>query len=418
MKLFRIRFSYLYICFSFFFAAALWYTVKIDCLDRAGELKEAGRALLDFWDVPILLLGTAFFSLLLPKLVDRLSGFSCSRRTAADRTWFLPAFLLMTLWQLPFLLSFYPAPGMNDTVFMMEKGRASLWILAVALLAMLLRSNGLLVALLVSLALFFLEKRKEILLFFVIFALISIIPAQVIQRTHHWEPLFQESMAIPLQQLGRTMVLGGERSEETKTLMENLLTEEEWKKEYSPYTVDFVKWHDHFHRNWLNGQKKEFLSAWVDTGLRNPRIYVEGWLTETYALWNLDPFEYGVQSRFGWALSDENTKDMKPADNDRMATGNFPLPLWLKARLANVSYEGSHFIGTGFSLWITLFLGLVWIRQGKKEYLWAILPLLVNTATLLLSTPASSVFRYSFAYVLCLPVLGILTVVGRSESEG
>ena len=119
MKLFRIRFSYLYICFSFFLAAALWYTVKIDCLDRAGELKAAGRALLDFWDVPILLLGTAFFSLLLPKLVDRLSGFFCSRRTAADRTWVLPAFLLMVLWQLPFLLSFYPAPGMNDTVFMM-----------------------------------------------------------------------------------------------------------------------------------------------------------------------------------------------------------------------------------------------------------------------------------------------------------
>ena len=120
MKLFRPRFSYLYICFSFFLAAALWYTVKIDCLDRAGELKEAGRALLDFRDVPILLLGTAFFSLLLPKLVDRLSGFSCSRRTAADRTWYLPAFLLMVLWQLLFLLSFYPAPGMNDTVFMME----------------------------------------------------------------------------------------------------------------------------------------------------------------------------------------------------------------------------------------------------------------------------------------------------------
>lgn len=60
MKLFRTRFSYLYICFSFFLAAALWYTVKIDCLDRAGELKEAGRALLDFGDVSILLLGTAF----------------------------------------------------------------------------------------------------------------------------------------------------------------------------------------------------------------------------------------------------------------------------------------------------------------------------------------------------------------------
>lgn len=529
MKLLHARFLYLYICFSFFFTAALWYTVKIDWLDQRGALKEAGYALLHFEDGPILLLGTAFFSLLLPRLTHCLSRFSYSRRPSADRTWFFPAFLLMALWQLPFLLSFYPAPGMNDTVFMMENplyasvqfpwlysviygygaswgkealgsrepviflfsllqlllisygltafafwvkgrvhvlagwglyeyflffpmvgnysiaavrdglfslgllffvwlflrraegerwGRASQGILIAALLSMLLRSNGLLVALLVCLALFFLEKRKEILLFFMIFALISTVPAQVIQRTHHWEPLFQESMAIPLQQLGRTMVLGGERSEETKTLMENLLTEEEWKKEYSPYTVDFVKWHDHFHRNWLNGQKKEFLSAWVDTGLRNPRIYVEGWLTETYALWNLDPFEYDVQSRFGWALSDENTEDMKPADNDRMATGDFPMPLWLKAGLANVSYEGSYFIGTGLSLWIVLFLGLIWIRQGRTTLLFALLPLLANTGTLLLSTPASSVFRYSFAYVLCLPVLVAVTLChGTRESE-
>ena len=528
MKLFRIRFPYLYICFSFFLAAALWYTVKIDCLDQAGTLKEAGRVLLDLWDVPILLLGTVFFSFSLPKLIDRLSGFSYSRRTAADRTWYLPAFLLMVLWQLPFLLSFYPAPGMNDTVFMMENplyasvqfpwlysviygygaswgrevlgsrepvifffsllqlllisyglttlafwvkervhdlagwglygyflffpmvgnysiaavrdglfslgllffvwlflrraegehwGRAPRGIFVAALLAMLLRSNGLLVALSVSLSLFFLEKRKEILLFFMIFALLSIVPAQVIQRTHHWEPLFQESMAIPLQQLGRTMKLEGDRSQETRALMEQLLPEEEWKKAYSPFTVDFVKWHDDFRRSWLNGEKKAFLTAWLNTGLRNPRIYMEGWLTETYALWNLDPFEYGVQSRFGWALSDENTKDMKPADNDRMATGDFPLPLWLKAGLANVSYEGSHFIGTGLSLWIVLFLGLIWITQGRVSLLFALLPLLANTGTLLLSTPASAVFRYSFAYVLCLPVLVAVTLCPGTTKE-
>lgn len=65
-------------------------------------------------------------------------------------------------------------------------------------------------------------------------------------------------MAIPLQ-LGRTMKLEGDRSEETRHRMDELLPEEEWKKEYSPFTVDFVKWHDHFHRNWLNGQKKEFV---------------------------------------------------------------------------------------------------------------------------------------------------------------
>ena len=93
-----------------------------------------------------------------------------------------------------------------------------------------------------------------------------------------------------------------------------------------------------------------------------------------------------------------------------MATGDFPMPLWLKAGLANVSYEGSRFIGTGLSLWLTLFLGLLWIRQGRTTLLFAQLPLLANTGTLLLSTPASSVFRYSFAYVLCLPVLVAVTL--------
>lgn len=115
-----------------------------------------------------------------------------------------------------------------------------------------------------------------------------------------------------------------------------------------------MKWDDDFRRNDLNREKAAFLKAWIDTGLKNPRIYVEGWMTETYALWNLDPLEHGVQSRFGWALSDENTKNMKPSDNDMLALGDFPIPFGLKAFLGNYTYSGSRFLGSGLCLWITL----------------------------------------------------------------
>lgn len=230
----------------------------------------------------------------------------------------------------------------------------------------------------------------------------------MILSCHHWEPFFQESMAIPLQQMGRVLVMGGERSDETALLMNHLLPEEKWKKDYSPATVDFVKWDDDFRRNDLNREKAAFLKAWIDTGLKNPRIYVEGWMTETYALWNLDPLEHGVQSRFGWALSDENTKNMKPSDNDMLALGDFPIPFGLKAFLGNYTYSGSRFLGSGLCLWITLFFCLLFYLSGRRRFILAALPLLANTATLLLSTPASAVFRYSFAYVLGLPLLLIL----------
>ncbi len=516
-----ISFSRLHLIFGFLLSAAGFYTWKIDHLDRAGELSLAGHALLAWWDaIPIAALAVAM-AILLPYVLAALSGGFEPRRTSG-RNYFFFASLLMFLWRIPFLLAFYPAPGMNDTVFMMENplyasvqfpwfysllygygsewgkeilgtrepvififslaqaaaisfgltafaywirnhvhptaglllygyfllfpmvgnysiaavrdgffslallfwvwiflrewekeswGRES-WLLFLSALlgTMLFRSNGLLVSLVLTAVLYISRRNTKILFTFLLAAILSVALGQIIQRTHHWEPLFQESMAIPLQQLGRVQKLNGERSEKTISFMNELLSEEEWKKEYSPYTVDFVKWHDHFQRNRLNQEKGKFLKAWAETGLANPRIYVEGWLTETYALWNLDPLEYSVQSRFGWALTDENTKDMKPKENDLMAVGNFPMPAKVKAFFGNMSFEGSRFLGPGLALWLTLFAGLVFYERGEKKLLLALLPLLANTATLLLSTPASAVFRYSFAYVLALPVVLVYVV--------
>lgn len=306
-------------------------------------------------------------------------------------------------------------------VFMAEKtggrGASILWFLLLLSL-MLLRSNGFFIAAMLMLVSLVLQKRrrKEAVLFLLAAAL-AIVPGKVILSYHDWQPLFQESMAIPLQQMGRVLVMGGSRREETIELMNHLLPEEKWKKDYSPATVDFVKWDDDFKRNDLNREKGAFLLAWLDTGIRNPGLYMEGWMTETYALWNLDPLDHGVQSRFGWALSDENTKHMVPSDNDMLALGDFPMPFGLKSFLGNYTYSGSRFLGSGLCLWITLFFCLLFYCGGKKDLIPAALPLLANTLTLLVSTPASAVFRYSFAYVLGLPLLFILFLYGNGEDE-
>lgn len=517
MKLFKLdHVSLPCAVFSIPLSLASWYTWKID---RMGDaLLHPEYPLLAVEDLKVLFLIFLLFLVVLPPFVRLLLSLSFKKQQTVDGHLFFPAFLFMALWQVPFLLALYPAPGMNDTLFMMEnplyggvqfpwfyslvygygasfgksvlgtrepvifllslvqlliysygltalvfrvgkrygqipglflygwfaffpmvgnygiaavrdglfslsllwcmvlfadggmENRKKLSMAACALLGlMLLRSNGIFISAILVLAFCFSTKKwKRGAAVFLLCALAVIVPGRLILFTHGWQPLFQESMAIPLQQMGRVLVLDGQRSEETKVLMAGLLPEEKWKKGYSPATVDFVKWDDHFRRNELNDEKVPFLKAWLDTGLKNPQLYVEGWMTETYALWNLDPLEHDVQSRFGWALSDENTKNMKPSDNDMLALGDFPMPLGLKSFLGNYTFTGSCFMGAGISLWITLFLCLLFYCGGRKRLILMALPLLANTATLLVSTPASAVFRYSFAYVLGLPLLVVV----------
>lgn len=499
--------------FSLPFAVAGWYTFQIGSLGKA--VGQAGGRFLSLQDLPGILGCWVYFTCLVIVILRMISDRQLKPEPDSERKLFLPAFFVMALWQVPFLLAFYPAPGMNDTAFIMnnplwaivqfpwfysliygygtELGRylfgtgepvifalallqlmiysfgltwiafrvkerfgrkpgCLLWAyftffpmignygiaavrdgifslslvmvmvlllddqewtkrkygcLALSFLGMaLFRSNGLMIAFLSALTLgYILKNWKKPLIVFFLCGMISIIPGRAILSYHDWEPHFQESMAIPLQQLGRVLVMDGYRSEETKAFMNDLLTEDKWKENYYPETVDFVKWHDDFHRNLMNREKKKFLSCWMDTGLHNPGIYLEGWMTETFSLWNLVPDAADVQSRFGWALTDENTRNMKPSNNDEMAVGDFPLPMKVKSFLATLQWEGSHFIGPGLSLWLTLFFCIVFYIRNKKRPILAALPLLANTASLLVSTPASAVFRYSFAYVLGLPIL-------------
>lgn len=306
------------------------------------------------------------------------------------------------------------------TIYLLEAERGKklpLWFLALLFLAPpLLRSNGLIAVGVLGIAGACLTKnyvRHGII--FLLCAAVSVLPGNWILASIGEEPLFQEAAAVPLQQMGRVLVMEGDMDGETRALLSSYLSEEAWKKAYSPYTVDFVKWHEEFRRSHLNETRGEFIHAWWETGLRNPRIYAEGWMTETYALWNLDPLEHQVQSRFGWALTDENTEHMQPSDNDAFATGDLPIPALVKSAVGLWSFEGSRFLGAGFSLWLTVLLGAVLYVKGRARLLFLFLPLWINTASLLGATPASAVFRYSFGYVLILPIAAL---VALEETSG
>lgn len=119
MKLFRWdRACRASMVFAFFLSPAAWYTYKIDSMGE--KVAETGQAILTGRDGWVLLLLFLLFSAVLPPFVRLWLTLPCQSEKGGESPFFLPAFLLMALWQVPFLLSLYPAPGMNDTLFMME----------------------------------------------------------------------------------------------------------------------------------------------------------------------------------------------------------------------------------------------------------------------------------------------------------
>lgn len=126
--------------------------------------------------------------------------------------------------------------------------------------------------------------------------------------------------------------------------------------------------------------------------------------------------DFSSQSRFGYAMTDENRKQVS-AGNNQVAGGNLPIPENIKDALISWSYGYSNFLGAGFCLWMTLILSGTLIIKGKSQYLWVAVPTLLNTGTLLLATPFCGAFRYSFAYVLLLPFLLFLPFIQSEEQN-
>ncbi len=62
---------------------------------------------------------------------------------------------------------------------------------------------------------------------------------------------------------------------------------ETWKAAYRPLLrVDSVKWNPSFNASALSEDKLGFVRAYLDTGLRNPQLYLEGFLLSNAGFWD------------------------------------------------------------------------------------------------------------------------------------
>lgn len=199
-----------------------------------------------------------------------------------------------------------------------------------------------------------------------------------------------ESMGIPLQQIARTIVVGGDISSEDRAFLYRILPEDGW-SEYSPTLVDNIKWDPRFDDDYLAQNKAKFLVVWLRTLQKNPSTYAEAYTLQTFGFW-----VPGAKNGYGFM-------DAYVVANGYGIQRTNYVDRWLGFPLMRTVVNSATFFGSGTLLWFGL-LGLVLLlMENRMSCVLFLLPALLCVATILVATPVAFSLRYVFVMALLVP---------------
>ena len=215
-----------------------------------------------------------------------------------------------------------------------------------------------------------------------------------------------ESLGIFLNQMARVAASDGNMSDLDREYMDRLLPLELYRQTYTPCCTDNLKWDKRFDRRVL---EKGFLSRWLSMGLRNPKLYIESWVLQTYANWTVNCPEinshiknitYNLPRNSPEAYPEWRYKDIVPVDLLK--------PMGVRKHLTIDEWS----VPIGWVFWLLIYSCVaLWIRR-RPSWTVALLPSLGLIGTLLVAIPFVYWPRYGALLQFLLPFY--LAVLCRS----
>ena len=230
---------------------------------------------------------------------------------------------------------------------------------------------------------------------------------------------FQEMSSVPYAQIAATIIQKGNIDSKSVEVFEEVLPIEDWKSGYRFSFSDPIKFNASFNRDYLNEHKLEFLAAWSRTLRKNLPIYVQSYMYHTYGFWNVSPFNQtatdytqsfftkinnntGEDSYWGKFLNKINLKNIS----------GFSEPVY---KCMDFILKGAFCVSLSFSpgmmIWSVFACLAMLIMKKKYKSCMIALPTVLVWITLMLASPSSLIYRYSFYLVLNLPVILSMTVL-------
>ena len=305
----------------------------------------------------------------------------------------------------------------NRNIFDTKANKFNFCVLAFLTMAM--RNNGKFIFIIILFFLMYkcIKERKQLLKYGISLLIICSLPNFVLSNFFNKPQLFQEAVAIPIQQLARTVTLNGKLNNESKDYLNKIIPLEKLKKSYDPFRVDPIKWNKNFNRNYLQKSKQNFIKTWGKEFWNNKRIYLDAWTLQTYACWANSTPTWGSQSKFGLSMTDDVLKSKKPPNHSKLKVSSINLPKQFKEILGNHLFKHSDYINPGNCFWILSYIALLLISKNKHSELIVLLPIFLCWVSLMLAVPLSTAYRYAFIYPLCLPFLVFIPFIIKERKE-
>ena len=261
------------------------------------------------------------------------------------------------------------------------------------------RNNGLFIVsiVLVYLLIKYYRYYKTFILIFIIVLFVTLIPKTL--PNNNKNNLFQESVAVPFQQIVYSIKYGNVSVEDQKAISK-IIPVEIARNKYVGFTFDTLKWGLMFNNFELNKNKSEFMHVWLKNMIPNFNLYTKSFLVNNCDLWALLPFKYNQGIQFELQKKDiVGFQYFGDLNNERI------LPNFIYKTLDFLYQNYCFYFGNGFLLWIYIILAIILIFKNKKKLLVIFLPFLLIWLNLFFMSPLASAFRYMAMFGYCLPFI-------------
>ena len=297
----------------------------------------------------------------------------------------------------------------------LEKAWLPTFILA-CLATALLRSNGILVILVLAVALIALSLKRQssckkpaiiatsiaivaLLVTGPVFSVLGVIPAAK-----------AESIGVPLNQMARVAATDGAMSDDDARYLNDILPLDLYKTVYTPTCVDSLKWNPAFNEEALS---TGFWQHWLSLGVKSPISYLESWELQTVGYWSVNQPQVLTYSANISTGVPHNTYDKENLE----AWGIFPQNKLGNDAAYNLLRIDQGFIPIGWLVWFALFAALALFNSRKTVWAISLIPTAAIVTALLIASPIWYWERYAVALQFLLPFYVSVLICARNAKQ-
>lgn len=256
---------------------------------------------------------------------------------------------------------------------------------------------------------FYRKKHRNILICMITILILTFVMKNPVEHMLNISPTQSaESLSIPIQQIGYVINYEDDLSDEEYKALDHFFTSRENWKAYNPNISDPLK--VEMKNEYTSNHMSDFLKLWLKIGLRHPKSYIKGWISQTRGYWN-SGYNY-----WRWATADNNVRKISSVNiSSNIAEENKqiqPFASWFAKYISLFEkyYIFHPLLSIGMWSWWMLAIILINYILNKRYLSFVGLPCLFSILTLLIATPVFSEFRYAYCLFTTMPIYMMISM--------